>query len=653
MRIKTKIVMSVLMAGLMSLSCAKENCTDSADGLTVITAEFPVASKVAVTQGSSALNLSWQKSDYITVVSGTASEKYTLVSISGSKATFKGNPVEGTSFDVILSRASDYRYRSYSGQVQTAISSTDHLLYDAVLKGVTSYSAVTFTDSWAQANGGELLQNGCLLLHFYMPEDAGKLQKVTLTAPSAIFYQTNSVNGGKTASLTLDMANVDLPSDYVVKAHIMTSMQEASIPSGTQLTLTVVSNLGTWSKKFTPGASVLKAGHRNVMKLNGNNWILPSGDGSAENPYIIRTKADLFAIKSKLSSTKKYFALVNNIDMNSEDWTVEITNTTPIDFNGNNRTIDNFKCHSGSYRGLIRILNGSVTNLNITHANVDGTAGGGTQPCGIIAGYCGNNGATAEGLIENCYVQGTVKGNANGVGGMVGVLGHGSLNRCCAAITVTNSADYATGGLVGCDYDNSANNMVSITNCWSSGTVQGGTERIGGIIGVLHRGDQSSNVFVVSDCYSKAHVKGEHNCGGIVGHTWNKQSCTKIERCIAWNEQVTSTNCSGNVPGSGAIVGVSRNQQYLLDCYRRPDLSFTCTYTDLNYSVPLSDQENTGPDERLPYSGPSGKSGSYNYIYPYHGKAAGSSETLSAVAKRLGWNESVWNLSGDTPALKR
>ena len=188
----------------------------TADGLTVITAGFPVASKVAVTQGSSALNLSGQKSDYITVVSGTASEKYTLVSISGSKATFKGKPVEGTSFDVILSRASDYRYRSYSGQVQTAISSTDHLLYDAVLKGVTSYSAVTFTDSWAQANGGELLQNGCLLLHFYMPEDAGKLQKVTLTAPSAIFYQTNSVNGGKTASLTLDMADVDLPSDYVV-----------------------------------------------------------------------------------------------------------------------------------------------------------------------------------------------------------------------------------------------------------------------------------------------------------------------------------------------------------------------------------------------------------------------------------------------------
>lgn len=656
-KIYRNVLPSLLAFVLMALptSCVKESEGDAAisAGECIITAEFPEVTKVAVSEGSSALNLSWQKDDYITVVSGSVNERYSLVSISGSKATFKGNPVEGTSYDIVLSRSSDYRYRYYTDQVQKTVSSTDHLQYDAVLKGVKTYQSVTFTKEWATANGGDLLQSGCLLLHFQMPEDAGKLKSVTITAPSAIFHNSNNEYGGMSESMTLEMADANMASDNYVEARMMTSIFPATIPAGAQLTLTVVSNIGTWSKKFTPGASVITPGKQNVIKLNAQNWIVPTGNGSAENPYIIRTKDDLFAIKSKLSSTKKYFAMVNNIDMESADWTVEITNTTPIDFNGNDKTIDNFKCHSGSYRGFFRILNGRVNNLNITHANVDGTAGGGTQPCGIIAGYCGNNGATAEGIIEGCYVQGTVKGAANGVGGMVGVLGHGSINKCSAAITVKNSAAYSTGGLVGCDYDNSANNMVSITNCWTSGLVEGGKERIGGIIGVLHRGEKSSNVFVVADCYSKAHVKGERNCGGIVGSTWFQQGCTRVERCLAWNEQVTATNCTGDVPGSGAIIGLSRNQQLLSDCYRKSDLSFTCTYLDLNYSVPLTDHANVSSSSKLPYSGPSGGTSTHKYIYPYHGKAAGSSETMSAVAKRLGWDENVWNLSSDTPYLKR
>lgn len=653
-----KLYKNLLLSSLamMILSCSKESNENLAiaNEEQLITAEFPEESKASVTEGSSALNLSWQQDDYITIVSGSTRERYSLVSISGSKATFKGNPVTGSSYDIILSRAYDYLSRSYTGQRQKTVSSTDHLQYDAVLKGVKSYKAVTFTKEWAKNNGGELLQSGCLLLYFQMPEDAGKLKSVTLSAPSAIFYQSNSKDGGKSQSMTLEMADANMASNNHVKARLMTSMQAASIPANTQLTLTVVSNIGTWSKKFTPGASTINPGEQNVIKLNTENWTVPSGDGTQDNPYIIRTKADLFAMGSKMSSSATtYFAMVDNVDMGSEDWTVEIKNTTPIDFNGNDKKIDNFKCHTGSYRGFIRILNGRVSNLSITHANVNGIANNGTQPCGIVAGYCGNNKATAEGTIECCYVQGTVNGGSNGVGGLVGVIGHGTINKCGAAITVTNTHTYSTGGLVGCDNDSSENNKVSITNSWSTGLVSGGQERIGGIIGVLHREEQSSHIFVVSDCFSKAHVKGESNCGGIVGNAWKKQGCTKVERCIAWNEGVTATNCTGNVPSSGAIIGLSRNQQLLSDCYRKSDLNFTCKYLDLNYSVPLSDHNNVSSSSKLPYSGPSGGTSTHSYIYPYHGKAAGANETLSDVAKRLGWDEKVWNLSGDTPILIR
>ena len=36
----------------------------------------------------------------------------------------------------------------------------------------------------------------------------------------------------------------------------------------------------------------------------------------------------------------------------------------------------------------------------------------------------------------------------------------------------------------------------------------------------------------------------------------------------------------------------------------------------------------------------------------YHGKAAAAGKTASAVAKELGWDETIWDLSGDVPALK-
>ena len=41
------------------------------------------------------------------------------------------------------------------------------------------------------------------------------------------------------------------------------------------------------------------------------------------------------------------------------------------------------------------------------------------------------------------------------------------------------------------------------------------------------------------------------------------------------------------------------------------------------------------------------------YRNPYNCKAAAASETASQVAKRLGWDETIWNLSGDVPSLKR
>ena len=79
-------------------SCAQEMDDDSVNGAScvkvTITAAFPeeVDSKVAASDGETSLELSWEESDYLTVVSGGVAEKYTLKSISGKEAQFEGVP---------------------------------------------------------------------------------------------------------------------------------------------------------------------------------------------------------------------------------------------------------------------------------------------------------------------------------------------------------------------------------------------------------------------------------------------------------------------------------------------------------------------------------------------------------------------------------
>ena len=246
---KRNFIYAALAAfGVMFLgSCAQEldevTPNTDADGLVTITASFPedIESKVAFSESSEGLDLTWENEDYLTVVSGNVSEKYEIESIDGKVATFKGNPVKGTSFDVILSRSENYASRTYTDQTQTTVVSKDHLLYDAVLKGVSSYQDVKFTSQWAVEHDGTFYENGCMLIRFKMPEDAGYLKTVTLTAPEAVFYTTNAADGAKTSSMTLTFSDADMAADNVVEAYVMTSMQEASV-SG-ELTLTVVSNL--------------------------------------------------------------------------------------------------------------------------------------------------------------------------------------------------------------------------------------------------------------------------------------------------------------------------------------------------------------------------------------------------------------------------
>ncbi len=262
-----------LFLSLLAVSCTQQEGGE--DEYITITAAFPdkVESKVSVAEkdDDSGLILSWEETDKIVVI-GESTETFSLSSIDGNIATFKGKKVQGEVFDVILSNCEDFEQRSYLHQVQTGVSSTESLEYDACLKGVDTYQDVKFTEDWATGHGGSLLQSGCLLLYFQLPVAAETVTAVTLKTSAPVFYATNSESALKSSIMEMEIENGKVGNENTVKAYFMTSVFETEIKNGTSFRLTVVTDNGTYYKDFTPGNVKIKPGKRNVIKLNSKNW---------------------------------------------------------------------------------------------------------------------------------------------------------------------------------------------------------------------------------------------------------------------------------------------------------------------------------------------------------------------------------------------
>ena len=113
-------------------------------------------------------------------------------------------------------------------------------------------------------------------------------------------------------------------------------------------------------------------------------------------------------------------------------------------FNGNGKTITNLTVNnsSASYQGMFGYIgkDGSVKSLTLEYASISGK-----QYIGAIAGH-------NEGTIENCSINGEVKGSGPHVGGICG----------------SNSGAYT--------------NFGTITDCYSTGSVSG-SENVGGVCG--------------------------------------------------------------------------------------------------------------------------------------------------------------------------
>lgn len=219
----------------------------------------------------------------------------------------------------------------------------------------------------------------------------------------------------------------------------------------------------------------------------------------------------------------------------TETWTPIGTEDAPFKgtFDGQGHTITGLNISSGSYAGLIGVLDaGTVKNVKFASVNISNT---GTD-VGAAVGRIINNGK-----VENVQVlSGSVSGEKR-VGGVVGCIkAYGSVADCSNAATVS-ATTYNVGGIVGAAYYTETGKAMQISGCTNTGAVTSDGVGAGGIVGL--------SAAHVTGCENSAAVTGTGtSIGGIVGE---QKSYGSVTNCT---NSGTITN-SGTDFGTGGIIG--------------------------------------------------------------------------------------------------
>lgn len=178
-----------------------------------------------------------------------------------------------------------------------------------------------------------------------------------------------------------------------------------------------------------------------------------SGNGSKENPYVIKTASELALLAKNVNKGESYkdayFKLNNNIDLTEKYW-ISIGNAED-------------KAFSGHFNG-----NGYEVKLNTENQKVSG-----------LFGY------TANAEITLLGVDGLVSGEDIG-GGIVGIARDTKIENCYSNTAVL--ADEYVGGLVGQLLSGS-----KVTNCYATGTVK--AKKAGTLFGAFTNGVSAENLY--------------------------------------------------------------------------------------------------------------------------------------------------------------
>ena len=423
------------------------------------------------------------------------------------------------------------------------------------------------------------------------------------------------------------------------------------------------------------------------------------GAGSAASPYII---SDAFTF-SKMGNMLKdgetvHVKLTADIDLAGEAWTSIDATGKAIFLDGDNHTISNVVAENA----LFINLEGTVQNLTIDGATINAaveqggvlanTAEGATIKNVTVKNASVENVGHAGGLISritncqvenvnvqcdvkaidrvggmfghtigstlvNCVASGNVTAESYYSGGLIGMMHSSTLKGCGATGNVTHTTNTYSriGGLVGQMICNAV-----VENCYSTGTVYAGGYFGGGLIGVVETvetvdGATTVHTATIKQCYSTSSVTlirdaKDAGAGGLVG------------RFETGKLVVTDCYSSGAIEAdrySGSFIGdVNKGELVITNGFCNGDLSKLGPDAAGNHSDGVAiGCVRTPAETTIKCAGfvawdTWGRDFCYQNFIPSAGNYHGAQGTISAQAAAFGWDTSIWDLSGDVPALK-
>lgn len=250
-------------------------------------------------------------------------------------------------------------------------------------------------------------------------------------------------------------------------------------------------------------------------------------DGSAEYPFVITSDTLQNIGKSESGmSLSAHYKQFDDIDLSDEEWTPIGSSSTQFTgtYDGGGYGITNLTVTLKNNSGLFNTIGagGIVRNINLVDTDIDVSTG---NDGGAVA-------ITNNGIIENCYVTGTIKGNKN-FGGIVGT-NNGTIRNCYVTADITGDAGNM-GGIAGI-----ANSSSKILNCVVTGNITNtgtNSDNIGGIAGANSGVIQycvvlSSNITVIATNNPKY---GRITGGSATSPNYARVDMKKNGSAITWN----------------------------------------------------------------------------------------------------------------------
>ncbi|MFZ4548311.1 MAG: beta strand repeat-containing protein [Bacteroidales bacterium] len=383
------------------------------------------------------------------------------------------------------------------------------------------------------------------------------------------------------------------------------------------------------------------------IKLKAQTADLPTGSGTAADPYQVATLNNLYWITQNSASWNKYFFQTADIDASTSSSWDSNKGFSPIgsvsgsrftgNYDGGNHSVTNLYMNRTGLTDVAGmfgiILGGTVRNLTLINPSftISSTSYYG---CGILAGYL-------SGTANNIHISGGSLSvtNTNLVGTFAGRV-EGSailITNCSTGASLSASADASSsamsfGGFVGQMTQSSGASTIS--GCSSTGNVTTSNycNRIGGFLGAV--GGNSSSNNIVTKCYSTGNVSftGSAWVGGFVGQFL----ATTISNCYA-----TGNVTSGN---AGGFTGGNQTNAPYVNCYAKGVVTGSNSggwagYTDNGFGSATDcywDTQTTGKSNAV-------GSGTWSSNLPI-GKTTVQMNTQATFS---GWDfTSVWSISG-------